>query len=75
MSDTRRMNRKWVIEFWDHGAWNIGAYGSWDKKTEAIAVCERMNRATPHCVRAEVYDGHRFRVRINPDRKTRGDRK
>ncbi len=67
MSDTKRMHRKWVIEFWDFGEWNVGAYGSWDKKSEAINECQKMNRNTTHEERTEVYEGHRFRVRINPD--------
>ena len=69
------MYRKWVIEFWDHGQWNIGAYGSWDKKTEAIAVCQKMNRETPHEVRAEAFGGRRFRVRTNSEIKRRERRR
>ena len=62
-----RMNGKWVIEFWDFDAWNVGTYGSWNHKKEAIAVCDKMNRETCHDERQGCFSGHRFRVRSNRD--------
>lgn len=44
----QHMGKKWIIEFWDFGQWNVGAYGSWDYKAEAIAVVQKTNKGMTH---------------------------
>jgi hypothetical protein len=59
--------KRYVIEFYDFGAWNImndsrNPYG-WEHKSQAIERCEQLNRETDHMTREGAFCGHRYRVR------------
>lgn len=53
----------WCVEFWDFGAWNEVANTRRQYKKQAITLCQRMNKAMPHAVRRDSFEGHRYRVR------------